>query len=136
MARSFTAQLGGACDKRKRWAREIFNESVQDVVDIIQTPVAKGGNMPVDTGNLRNSLATELNGSELAQGEDTYSLAIAQADVGDTLRFTWDPTRVGATANYAAAVEFGTRGRPGRHFVGQAAARWPQIVEANARRVR
>lgn len=125
---TFAAQMDAWADKTKRRVSDIVKQSAQDVVEDAQTPVAQGGRMPVDTGFLRNSLASGLNGSELAQGADSYVLTVAAMEMGDVARFAW-------TADYAVHVEYGARGLPGRHFVGVAAARWPQIVEANARRV-
>ena len=123
MARTFTADLERFRDKTRGQMRRVFQQSLGDVMDAAQQAV------PVDTGFLRASLASEVNGARLAEGPDSYTLAIAATDLGDVARFAW-------TAEYAAHVEFGARGRPGRHFVGQAAAQWPQIVEANARKVK
>ncbi|RDC66550.1 hypothetical protein HME9302_00001 [Alteripontixanthobacter maritimus] len=36
----------------------VAKQSIQDVVKQAQTPVGKGGDMPVDKGFLRNSLVT------------------------------------------------------------------------------
>lgn len=123
MARTFTADLERFRDKTRDQMRRVFQQSVGDVMDAAQQAV------PVDTGFLRASLASEVNGAQLAEGPDSYTLAIAATDLGDVARFAW-------TAEYARHVEFGTSRMSARPFVGPAAARWPQIVEANARRVR
>lgn len=142
----FTAAVG-------EWARDvkgamlaIKNETIERIVEIAQTPVAKGGNMPVDTGFLRSSIAYAVGSAagfpprakpdNAAPGSFAYapgsiSLVLVGAELGD-------PIEVVYTANYARFVEYGARGRPGRRFVGLAAQQFPRIVseveaEAKAR---
>jgi hypothetical protein len=129
MAGSFSADLQRFNAKVQRRALDVARESIQDVIDDAQTPKAKGGRMPVDTGFLRNSLASGLNGSFGAPDENSYTLTIGQLDLGDVARFAW-------TAEYAIFQELGTSSFAGNHFVGVAAAKWPQFVEANARRIK
>jgi len=104
----------------------------------MQTPVAKGGNIPVDTGFLRASLTAVIgdqmpasraappDGGAFAFVGDQVNLVIATADLNDTITVAY-------TANYARHVEYGARGRPGRRFVFLAAQQWPRIVEEVAR---
>lgn len=129
MTKSFTASVQAFADKTAAQMRDVMRESVQDVLDIAQTPKAQGGRMPVDTGFLRNSVASGLNGAFSAPGADSYELTIAGMDLGDVARFAW-------TADYAIHQELGTSTMAGNFFVGSAAAQWPQIVEANAARVK
>jgi hypothetical protein len=129
MAGTFAADLQRFGAKVQRRALDVARESIQDVIDDAQTPKAKGGRMPVDTGFLRNSLASGLNGSFGPPDENSYILTIGQLDLGDVARFAW-------TAEYAIFQELGTSAFAGNHFVGVAAAKWPQFVEANARRIR
>lgn len=129
MAGSFTADLQRFGSKVQRRALDVARESIQDVIDDAQTPKAKGGRMPVDTGFLRNSLASGLNGSFGPPNENSYILTIGELDLGDVARFAW-------TAEYAIFQELGSSKQQGNHFVGVAAAKWPQFVEANARRIR
>lgn len=134
MTGRFGAEIKAYVDKTKAGMRDVMRESIQDVLDIAQTPVAKGGRMPVDTGNLRNSLVSGLNGSFGASGADGYVLTLAGMELGDEARFGW-------TAPYALRMELGFTGmdslgrkyqQGGRHFVGTAAAQWPSIVARNA----
>ena len=129
MAGSFSADLQRFSKRVQARALDVARESIQDVIDDAQTPKAKGGRMPVDTGFLRNSLASGLNGSFGPPDENSYTLTIFQLDLGDVARFAW-------TAEYAIFQELGTSAFAGNHFVGVAAAKWPQFVEANARRIR
>lgn len=109
----------------------VVKESVQRTVDRMQKPTAKGGNMPVDTGFLRNSLQAGINMPKPGPGENPGNpagyndgdviLAIQAAELGDTLWLTY-------SANYARYVEYGAQGRPGRGFVRLATQRWQQTV--------
>lgn len=126
----FAAQISAFCSATKERQTAVFRESVERVVDAMQTPVAAGGNMPIDTGFLRASLrltkdapisATLANpgGSHSYGGE--VSLTLAGAEPGETLFACYG-------AAYAAAVNYGRNGKPGRMFVQLAAQRWPMIV--------
>lgn len=119
-----------------RWANlsadkmlRVAKQSAQDVVEIAQNPVAKGGNMPVDTGFLRNSLVTELNGRTASEGADTYVLGIAQLQLGDIMSVVW-------TAEYAVPRHYMVGvGQGGGMWRDEAANRWQSIVRDNARKV-
>lgn len=125
----FTAQIAAFAEKSKAKLELVVKQSAQDVGEIAQTPVAKGGNMPVDTGFLRNSLVAGLNGTTSLIGPDSYVLAIAGAEIGDSIFFGW-------TANYARPVEYGAQGRAGRFFMLNAAQQWQRIVSQNAEKAR
>ena len=122
---TFTAQIKAFADKTKEKLEAVVKQSSQEVLSIAQTPVAQGGNMPVDTGFLRNSLIAELNGSTVAGGADAYVLAVAGMELGDVIFAGW-------TANYARHVEYGTSRMAGRFFMLNAAQQWQQIVSRNA----
>lgn len=130
MARSFQAQIRDWNKKTLDQQKRVLQQSLNDVLDIAQTPVAKGGNMPVDTGFLRNSLVSELNGAQIAKGPDNYTLAIAQMDAGDYARFGW-------AAAYARVRHYKPQsfGQGGGYWRDHAAAQWQDIVRRNARKV-
>lgn len=125
----FTAQIASFVTQSKARLEAVIKQSAQDVGDLAQRPVAKGGNMPVDTGFLRNSLVAGLNGTTSLSGPDSYVLAIAGMELGDSVMFGW-------TANYARYVEYGTQGRAGRFFALTAAQEWQAIVARNADKAR
>ena len=138
MAKSFAASIQAFGKKAMDRAEDIFKQSAQDVFAIAQTPKAQGGNMPVDTGILRNSLQTALNGSTYLAGADGYVAVIAGAELGDTIFGGW-------TVKYARRLEFGfvgtdaagrTYNQPGNFFAGNAVAQWQSIVAANAAKVK
>lgn len=118
---TFAAQVRGWSDKAERNAKLVLRQAAQDVRDEAQMPVAKGGKMPVDTGFLRNSLVTSVNGVR-------SSTALKRLDLGDVAVIGW-------TASYAQAVHDGARGRPGRFFAIAAARRWPEFVARAAARL-
>ncbi|MBO0141505.1 hypothetical protein JZX87_10055 [Agrobacterium sp. Ap1] len=115
----------------KERMRDVFAEAVQDVVEMAQLEKSKGGRMPNRiTGTLINSLASGLNGTFANTGEDSYIVTLAGLKLGDVARFAW-------TAPYARRLELGFTGtdslgrnyaHPGNHFVGAAAAQFPQRV--------
>ena len=128
---SFAKEIRAYTDKTQANLRIVAQESIQEVLDIAQTPKAKGGRMPVVTSFLRNSLASGLNGSFGEPASDSYLLTIAGLEIGDIAQFGW-------TAEYALRIEYGFNGQDslgrrynqqGAYFVGTAAAQWPQIVD-------
>lgn len=133
MASSGTAQITAWVAKTKERIAAVRNESVQRVVEIMQTPVGAGGNMPVDTGFLRASLVAQIG----------YGVPPLRPKPDGDVKHSWNPVGiqlilVGAaasdtitiaySANYARHQEYGANGRAGRRFVALAAQRWPQIV--------
>ena len=118
------AQLDQWTKKTERRIDAVLKDATQSVVAVAQVTKAKGGRMPVDTGNLRNSLISSVAGGASGQGEESYIMAAAGMKGGDLATFTW-------TAEYAAAVNNGNRGRPGAHFVEGAVDQWPAIVRAS-----
>ena len=53
---SLGEQLGRFAIKSRRRMEAVVKQSTLDVINAANRPVAKGGRMPVDTGNLRNSV--------------------------------------------------------------------------------
>lgn len=132
MAGRFSAQCSAWVAETKERMVAVRNIAAERVVEIMQTPVAKGGNMPVDTGFLRASLMA-VRGDNLpssrpnpetgahAHDPGQITLVLAGAKLEDTLTVVY-------TANYARFQEYGSRGRPGRRFVGLAAQQWQRVV--------
>lgn len=124
---SFAAQVGRHIARYKDRMEAVFKEATQATIREAQTPVSQGGRMPVDTGFLRNSLVSGLNGSTSLTGAEVYVLTIAQAEITDTIEAGW-------TANYAKYVEAGSQGRTGRFFMRGAAQNWRRHVRDAAAR--
>lgn len=131
MTASFSATIEAWANQSKDDITRIFRQSVARVVTEMQTPVAAGGNMPIDTGALRASLVVnrsgpvpmsrEATGKPVTYSSGPISLVIAGADIGDTVWASY-------TMQYSAMVHFGANGRPGRQWVTLAAQRWNSIV--------
>ena len=107
----------------------VMKDATQSVVAVAQQTKAKGGRMPVDTGNLRNSLQSSIAGGASGEGKESYIMVAGNMKGGDLATFTW-------TAEYAAAVNNGRNGRPGAHFVEGAVDQWPAIVRASIRKAK
>ena len=120
----------------KRWGDRsldkllrVAKQSTQDVTRIAQTTVAQGGNMPVDTGFLRNSVVSSINGGGGTDGDAGITLTIAQLQIGDVLAVEW-------SAEYAAARHYMVSTKKGGGLWRDLAAQqWQTIVAKNARRV-
>jgi hypothetical protein len=127
--RKFIADVSRFADKTADQMLLVARQSIDDVVRIAQTPVAKGGNMPVDTGFLRNSLVTELRGAKVGEGADSYTLGLSALKLGDPFNVAW-------TADYAIPRHYMVGvGQGGGLWRDNAAQQWGRIVEQNARLV-
>ena len=124
MARYTFATLDQWTKKTEKRIDAVLKDATQSVVAVAQQTKAKGGRMPVDTGNLRNSLQSSVAGGAMGEGASSYILVAGNMNGGDVATFTW-------TAEYAAAVNNGNRGRPGAHFVEGAVDQWPAVVRAS-----
>lgn len=124
--KSFTAQVDDFVLKTEKRMVALVRQSVQEVVDIAQTPVAKGGNMRVDTGFLRASGQMSLTGMPGGPGRgdkgkpynwsaSSVELTLANVKVGNTIFFGW-------SANYAKYREAYDG------FLEGAVQKWPAIV--------
>jgi hypothetical protein len=129
----FTADVNKFVAKSQKAMEAVFKQSAQDVILEAQTPVAKGGNMRIDTGFLRASGKAQLNtlptganinkGNNVNWGEGVTILTINKAKIGDSIVFGW-------TANYAQFRE----NQDG--FVRLAAQNWGEIVNKNANMIK
>lgn len=134
---SFAAQVGAFASKTKERMTAVRNAAVERTIEEMQTPVAKGGNLPVDTGFLRASLqvttgapipAVQPNpgaGSFSYSGQQVVTV-LSGAPLDAVIYAAYG-------ANYAVFQEYGARGRPGRRFVALAAQNWTRNVEEAAR---
>lgn len=138
MSKSFRAQVSSFVAEYKARQDAVLRNSVQQLFSIAQTTVYQGGNLPIDTGFLRNSLVSEVNGQRLGKGEKSYELFTTSAKVGDVLFGGW-------TADYALRMEHGfvgedklgrTYNQSGFGFAASAAAQWVEIVDRNCVRLR
>lgn len=127
MAKSFSADIKNWNAKARRNMQGIMREATQSLIEDMQTPVPRGGNMPVDLGNLRNSLASGLDGSFGPEGPDSYVLTIAGMKAGDTANFAY-------ASQYARARHYKPEsfGQGGGMWRDKAAAKWQSFVDKAA----
>jgi hypothetical protein len=127
--RKFIADVSRFSDLTADKMLRVARQSIQDVVRIAQTPVAQGGNMPVDTSFLRNSLVTEVRGAKVGEGADSYTLGLSALQLGDPFAVAW-------TAEYAVARHYMIGvGQGGGLWRDSAAQQWGRIVARNAKAV-
>jgi len=146
MAKAFTAKV-------TKWARgnqgrltAVFRDSAQTVANEVRKDKGHGGNMPVDTGNLRRSLiistvempTINTNAKDFKDRSDNIKLTIAKANIGQTIY-------LGFQAVYARRMEYGfvgedslgrTYNQKGNGFVRLTAQRWPQIVRESILKIK
>lgn len=106
---NFSATVADFVAATEKRMTALAMQSTQDLIELVQTPVAKGGKMRVDTGFLRASGQVSLTGlpSGPAKGDpdkkyawnDVNAIAdFAGFTLGKTIYFGW-------TANYAPMRE-------------------------------
>lgn len=126
------------------WVREtegvllnVIRESVDEAVHEMQIPKSEGGRMPVDTGFLRSSGMSSLNGWPSGPDDkpddalpnsykwdgESVSVTLSNFNLGDTFYFGW-------TAVYALKQE------TYNGFLGATAQNWQSIVDANVARLK
>ena len=134
---SFSAQVGDWVLETEARLLAVFKSSAQELFSIAQTTRFEGGNLPFNLGFLRNSFVSGLNGSTSLSGPDSYVIAIASAEIGDSVIGGWK-------ADYARRMEYGFVGQDslGRYYnqrgfgyVRGAAIQWQDIVNRNAARI-
>lgn len=128
--RKFVADVERFADKTADQMAEIFGKSFTQLLRIAQTTVAQGGDMPVDTGFLRNSLTIEVNGAKVGEGADAFQLGLSGFELGDLVSASWGSSEVGYAIprHYMVGV-----GQGGGLWRDKAAQQWSRIVEKNAR---
>lgn len=113
--------LSALIRKYKSRLNEVRAAATMDMVEEMSRSRAQGGNMPVDTGNLKNSIRGALN-TRPSSFSGSPALAVAGAATDDDILIGW-------TANYAWPMEI----RYG--FMRSALQKWPQFVGSAAKRV-
>ncbi|MDX0354313.1 hypothetical protein GOC51_03705 [Sinorhizobium meliloti] len=143
---SFAAQVSEWVQAEKEREAVVLRTAAQMVANNVRRSVAEGGRIPVDTGNLKNSLmASTSTMPRVDEGEREYpdqsgeiELIISNLDVGETLY-------LGFQAAYGPRMEYGFVGtdalgrlynQQGFGFVQSAAQTWPQLVAEAEQKVR
>ncbi len=143
---SFAAQVSEWVKQEKEREAAVLRTAAQMVANDVRIAREAGGRMPVDTGNLKNSLMASTTAMPTVdQGEKEYpdntgeiELIIADLSIGETLF-------LGFQAAYGPRMEYGFVGadslgriynQQGFGFVAAAAQDWPQTVKRAEEKVR
>lgn len=102
--KTFTAQISDFVKSSEKRMIAVARQAIQETIEIAQTPIAKGGNMRVDTGFLRASGQLSLTGipagpirgddQDYDYDENITVATLAGLQLGGAAYFGW-------TANYA-----------------------------------
>lgn len=122
----FSAQVDDFIANSEALLLAVVQDASQEMIIAAENPTIKGGNMRVDTGFLRNSLAAAIGtmpsgesvnpGAPRPEWDPTAVLAVIQKmRLGETIYFGW-------TANYAEARESKD------FFMRNATQRWQEFV--------
>jgi hypothetical protein len=145
MTTEFVATFDDWVYRYEGFADAVFKTAVQATVEDMTVPRAAGGNMPVDTSYLRNSLLASTAAMPLANREPAFkgdpgnAAAMAQVEAVITGAGPGDTVNVGFTAIYARRMNYGFVGtdklgrmynQAGYKFVELAVQKWTQQVEA------
>jgi len=134
MANTFHSQVSAWAKKSEHRLEAVARTATLDIAEHIQKPVAKGGNMRVDTSFLRNSMGAALNSipTGVSVQPNDYkntdfdftetAIVINRAKIGDRITLGW-------VANYAKYREH----KDG--FVRKAMQNWNKIVKEASRKV-
>jgi len=130
---SFSAQVSAWVKETKARQVAVYKGSALEVVSLMQTSRAEGGNLRVDTGFMRASLTANTSGVLPPVTFKPYGVAVFPYDAGPINLVIIgadikDPITVVYTANYARPREYGARGQAGDRWVALAAQQWPQVV--------
>lgn len=136
MARYTFANIGQWTRKTEQRMEAVFRDSSQTVAEEVKKTRSRGGHMRVDTGLLRSSLMASTSampvidptkrpepGRSYPDENGQIQMVIAGADIGETIY-------LGFTAAHARPREYLDG------FTRLTAMRWPQIVEASARKIK
>ena len=130
---SFSAQVNAWVNAQPARMKAVRAEAAQRTVEIMQTPVAKGGRLRVDTGFLRASLVGTIGQGSFTprdkpEGATSFSYDAGAINLVIAGAAPSDAITVGYVARYAAAREYGARGQPGDAFVRLASQQWQRVV--------
>ena len=134
---SFKAEVDAWIAETEQRLVAVTRSAVGDLINEAQTPVGKGGKMPVDTGFLRSSGLSNINSLPAGPSQKVLTTPLAYPSPDDytvTGKVTVDLARLtindkfyfGWTAEYANAMEV----RYG--FVGSAVQNWQSHVTKRA----
>ena len=125
--KTFAAQVSDIMREREEAMTKVMREAIGDTVEaVIDTT-------PVDTGTLKNSFVSALNGGEAGtEGATSYVATIAGMELGDSARFGYKmPYALRLELGFDGADSFGrTYTQGGRYWVSTALEGFQANVDA------
>lgn len=118
----------------------LLRNSVQALAKEAGKTIPNGGRVPVKTGNLARSVVVSKDPPQVIDvlaKEQNFSLGVADIKPGDTVYIGWQ-AKYARRQNYGFAGEDSlgrTYNQAGYGFAEAAAAQWPEIVAAEARKL-
>ena len=126
-AKGFADQLEAFAAKAEAKTNRAVELAVQGLIEEASRPESAGGNMPVVSGRLRESIKVRVNGALVAEGAAAALSAARGVEAGAVVDVSWGEP--GTRAPYAAEAEFGSVKVRAHFFARSAAERWSAIVE-------
>lgn len=129
---SFEAQMTEWAMRSQQRAIAVVRDATQTLANEMRRPKARGGNMPVDTGNLRRSLGVSKTEMPTANQNNKVKF---DSDPGQQITLTIAGWKVGETLylGFQAAYARFQENRNG--FVRLAVQRWPDFIAGSCRRL-
>ena len=118
-----TAFINDFADDLEKAMDGVHKDSFADVMEDSNRPESQGGRMPVDTGELRDSI--NVNGHT---GVNGWRNGVRSAPIGGDLDGSYN-------AEHAPYLEFGTSKISPRAFARGAVLKWDEFFRKNARSV-
>ena len=124
---SFSAQVSSWTKQTRERTNAVYRTAIEETVNDMKRTNRDGGNLPIDTGNLRRSFLLSTTGlPNLSDGpfgsEQDVGLVLAGVNYGDTVYGGWQ-------ARYARRQNYGGGGITGNYFQDLALAKWTQNVK-------
>lgn len=128
---TFAAQVSNWTKQTRERTNAVYRTAIDMTVDDMLTTKREGGNLPIDTGNLRRSFLLSTTGLPNLGGTATgdTSLVLSGVNYGDTVYG-------GFQAVYARRRNSGYNNEVGDYFLDLAIAKWTQNVAAAERKLR
>lgn len=129
MAKSFSKAIGDWASQSLERTNAVYARSVELLGEEMSRTIAEGGRVPIDTGNLANSLLADK--SAMPSQSDGPFTGSNIGLIAATLKAS-DFVYIGYQAHYAIYQN----NNAGHHFVEGAAAEWYNLVDQAVREVR
>lgn len=131
--KQFSADVSKFVEKAQNIQHAIVVESTQRVNNDMMTPRDKGGNFPVDTGFMRNSVAAKFGEMPSGNADPNNGPATGGEQAVTAVLIKWKPGQtifIGIVAHYAQEMEIKYA------YLRQALQKWPETVAQVTNEVR